>query len=76
MPLRPPALLDAGVVDAIPNILQEALLVLGASPSGKAADFESVIRWFESSRPSPRKEVKSISRDLLFFSLIPFLMQN
>ena len=25
---------------------------IGASPSGKAADFGSAIRWFESSRPS------------------------
>ena len=32
---------------------------IGASPSGKARDFDSLIRWFESSRPShpftPRK---------------------
>ena len=26
----------------------------GASPSGKARDFDSLIRWFESSRPSHR----------------------
>ena len=25
---------------------------IGASPSGKARDFDSLIRWFESSRPS------------------------
>ena len=25
---------------------------IGASPSGKAADFDSAMRWFESSRPS------------------------
>ena len=25
---------------------------IGASPSGKATDFDSVMRWFESSRPS------------------------
>ena len=27
---------------------------IGASPSGKARDFDSLIRWFESSRPSHR----------------------
>ena len=28
---------------------------IGASPSGKAPDFDSGIRWFESSRPSQKK---------------------
>ena len=28
------------------------LFRIGASPSGKARDFDSLIRWFESSRPS------------------------
>ncbi len=27
------------------------MIVLGASPSGKAAGFDPAIRWFESSRP-------------------------
>ena len=27
------------------------MLFLGASPSGKATDFDSVMRWFKSSRP-------------------------
>ena len=37
------------------------LFPIGASPSGKARDFDSLIRWFESSRPSqtvPRRRVK------------------
>ena len=29
-----------------------AFFPIGASPSGKARDFDSLIRWFESSRPS------------------------
>ena len=28
---------------------------IGASSSGKTTDFDSVIRWFESSRPSQKK---------------------
>ena len=28
------------------------LLIIGVSPSGKARDFDSLIRWFESSYPS------------------------
>ena len=31
-------------------------LYIGASSSGKTTDFDSVIRWFESSRPSQKKQ--------------------
>src|SRR5579885_461667 len=35
---------------------------IGASPSGKAADFDSAIRRFESSRPSQVKALIGISK--------------
>ena len=37
----------------------------GASPSGKAGDFESSIRWFESSRPSHAFRARMKPREVL-----------
>ena len=38
-------------VGSIP-ITRLFLLIIGVSPSGKARDFDSLMRWFESSYPS------------------------
>ena len=39
---------------------------IGASPSGKARDFDSLIRWFESSRPSQRFWCRPSAFDIWF----------
>ena len=41
-------------------------LSIGASPSGKARDFDSLIRWFESSRPSQRFWCRPSAFDIWF----------
>lgn len=33
------------------NVRRNVILYIGLSPSGKAQDFDSCIRWFESSQP-------------------------
>ena len=43
-------------------------LYIGMSPSGKATDFDSVIRWFESSHPSQEK--RQVSIETCRFSMI------
>ena len=43
------------------------IIVIGASPSGKATDSDSVIRVFESLRPSQIKsELNTVNSDLYF----------
>ena len=37
---------------------------IGASPSGKARDFDSLTRWFESSRPSQKQAYLRITIDV------------
>ena len=39
----------------------------GMSPSGKAADSDSAIRWFESSHPSQISEV-ALNSDFFFYA--------
>ena len=43
---------------------------IGASSSGKTTDFDSVIRWFKSSRPSHVKNLFCPPRQKRFFTMI------
>ena len=49
--LYPPFLMRRDVPDGIVAVrdVYPAILFIGLSPSGKAQDFDSCIRWFESS---------------------------
>ena len=50
---------DKGIgVTPVPFVLS-----IGASPSGKARDFDSLTRWFESSRPSQKQARLRITID-------------
>ena len=44
----------------------------GLSPSGKARDFDSRIRWFESSQPNQHLRWGNMSPSHLFYNLVTF----
>ena len=59
------------VVGSSPTIHPSTFIYIGLSPSGKALDFDSSMRWFESSQPSQKIKI-----DCKFLLAIYFFYLN